>query len=102
MFKLIYENIYYLYVELALRRDDGLHSLLLEFEAKLIDDTVFLERIHGFIERESEALYNDLFFDTTTDVGKQLSRNERSSKNLDEEKSLIYGKYLCLILSLVW
>jgi hypothetical protein len=44
------------------------------------------------VEQESEVLYKDIFHDTPTDLGKQLSREERHAKGLDEAKSLIYGE----------
>ena len=104
--------------ELALRRDDRLIQLLAEFESKQTDDAAFLESIHTAIgmynhtyicmcvilchvcvattcvaiEAESEVLYRELFHDTPTDVGKALSREERQTRSLEEEKSLIYGE----------
>jgi len=37
-------------------------------------------------------LYNELFVDTSVEIGKALSKSEREKKNLNEEKSLIYGE----------
>jgi hypothetical protein len=35
---------------------------------------------------EAESMYNDLFVDTSLEVGKALSKNEREQKDLNEEK----------------
>jgi hypothetical protein len=35
---------------------------------------------------ESQTLYNELFFDTSLEVGKTLSKKERDDKNLAQEK----------------
>jgi hypothetical protein len=51
----IYPSILYIYpfvnpsVELALRRDERLISLLADFEGRQTDDAVFLEKIHDAI-----------------------------------------------------
>ena len=37
-------------------------------------------------------MYNDLFSDTSLEVGKTLSKKEREDLHLQEEKSLIYGE----------
>ena len=67
-------------------------QLLTDFESKVIDDSNFLQNIHSCIEQESEVLYNDIFHDTSTDVGKHLSRVERNENGWHEVKSLIYGE----------
>ena len=77
--------------ELILRRDPRLIELLDSFESRDAGDTTFIESIHDLIEDESFALYNELFADTTLEVGKKLSKEERDRKCLDE-KSLIYGE----------
>ena len=41
---------------------------------------------------ESNSVYNDLFSDTSLEVGKSLSKKEREDLHLQEEKSLIYGE----------
>jgi SAM-dependent methyltransferase len=78
--------------ELILRRDPRVQKLLTQFESKETGDASFLEQIHFLIEDESLALYNELFFDTGLEVGKQLSKSERDLNDLNEEKSLIYGE----------
>jgi len=78
--------------ELILRRDPRLNGLLSKFENKVITDTSFMEGIHQLIQEESLALYNQLFVDTSLEVGKTLSKNERDEKSLNNEKSLIYGE----------
>lgn len=82
----------YVYIELALRRDERLIQLLSKFETKQTDDAAFLQSIHECIEQESEVIYNDIFHDTSTDVGKHLSREERNQNGWHEVKSLIYGE----------
>ena len=37
-------------------------------------------------------MYNELFADTSLEVGKTLSKGERDERNLNHEKSLIYGE----------
>jgi SAM-dependent methyltransferase len=78
--------------ELILRRDPRVASLLHKFESKEAGDATFLQQIHQLIEDESFALYNDLFFDTSLEVGKALSKSERDTQDLNENKSLIYGE----------
>lgn len=39
---------------------------------------------------ESQTLYNELFFDTSLEVGKTLSKKERDVKELAQEKVFIY------------
>lgn len=39
-----------------------------------------------FTEDEALALYNELFSDTSLEVGKTLSKGERDEKNLNHEK----------------
>lgn len=56
--------------ELILRRDERLGPLLDSFESDSRDDTGFLERIHALILAETEATYNDLFHDTSLEMGK--------------------------------
>ena len=43
-------------------------------------------------EGEAEAAYNELFTDTSLEIGKSISKDERDKRNLNEEKSLIYGE----------
>ena len=78
--------------ELVLRRDPRLASLIRKFESKDIVDSEFLERIHELIQDEAMAVYNELFSDTSLEVGKTLSKGERDRRNLNDEKSLIYGE----------
>eukprot|EP00607_Mallomonas_marina_P010066 CAMPEP_0182417376 /NCGR_PEP_ID=MMETSP1167-20130531/1836_1 /TAXON_ID=2988 /ORGANISM="Mallomonas Sp, Strain CCMP3275" /LENGTH=465 /DNA_ID=CAMNT_0024590893 /DNA_START=53 /DNA_END=1450 /DNA_ORIENTATION=- len=78
--------------ELILRRDPRLLELLRRFESKETGDNAFMESIHDLIEDESHSLYNELFSDTTLELGKTLSKEERDMKNLNDEKSLIYGE----------
>ena len=78
--------------ELVLRRDPRLASLVRKFESKNIVDSEFLEQIHELIQDEAMTVYNELFSDTSLEVGKTLSKGERDRRNLNEEKSLIYGE----------
>lgn len=39
-----------------------------------------------FIEDEAFTIYNDIFVETSLDVGKTLSKDERDLKNLNNEK----------------
>lgn len=78
--------------ELILRRDPRLSTLLQRFESKSAADSEFLEKIHELILDESMAVYNELFSDTSLEVGKTLSKSERDQKHLNDEKSLIYGE----------
>lgn len=78
--------------ELILRRDTRLSAVLANFEQQRMGDGQFLEAIHELITEESMILYNDLFNDTSLEVGKTLSKEERDDKNLHGEKSLIYGE----------
>jgi SAM-dependent methyltransferase len=55
-------------------------------------DVSFLEQIHELIASEAQNVYDELFADTSLEVGKMLSKNEREHKALNEEKSLIYGE----------
>lgn len=41
---------------------------------------------------EAQSRYDELFSDTSLEVGKTLSKTEREQKQLSEEKSLIYGE----------
>ena len=80
--------------ELILRRDPRLDALLEQFESKAgaAADSVFLEQIHNLIIDEAADVFNEMFSDTTLEVGKTLSKGERDLKGLGEEKSLIYGE----------
>jgi len=46
-----------------------------------------------FIEDESQALYNELFSDTTLEMAKMLSKEERDRRSLNEEKVSKYIFY---------
>jgi hypothetical protein len=46
----------------------------------------FLEQVHDLIADEASSMYNDLFCDTSLEIGKALSKNERERKHLNEEK----------------
>ena len=76
--------------ELVLRRDERLTKLYHTFETS--GDVQFIEDLHELIADESLKVYDELFEDTSLDIGKTLSKNERDAKNLGEEKSLIYGE----------
>ena len=78
--------------ELILRRDPNISDLLEKFEKKESGDSDFMEQLHTLIETESLALYNELFYDTSLEIGKTLSKDERDSNDLNEDKSLIYGE----------
>jgi len=78
--------------ELILRRDPRLIKLLKKFETTESHNSEFLEQIHNLIREEANALYNELFVDTSLEVGKTLSKNERDKKNINDVKSLIYGE----------
>ena len=58
----------------------------------IIDDATILFNLFTFTEDESYAVYSDIFSDTSLEVGKTLSKRERDMKDLNEEKSLIYGE----------
>ena len=78
--------------EMVLRRDSKLNRLFLSFESNASSDSQFLEDLHNMVMEESMMLYNEIFADTTLEVGKTLSKDERDRKDLHEEKSLIYGE----------
>jgi hypothetical protein len=79
--------------EMVLRRDPRLSDLMDTFENSSMDnDMDFLEKVHDLIAEESLSLFNELMSDTTLEVGKKLSKEERDQKNLNEQKSLIYGE----------
>ena len=78
--------------ELILRRDPKISDLLEKFENKESGDSSFMEKLHDLIETEALALYNELFFDTSLEVGKTLSKEERDDNDLNEDKCLIYGE----------
>lgn len=79
--------------ELILRRDPRLTPLISAFEEKqAAGDVSFLEKIHELIVSEAQSIYDDMFSDTSLEVGKMLSKKEREIKNLNDEKSLIYGE----------
>lgn len=69
-----------------MRRDPRLKSLIEKFEMKETNDMSFLEQVHDLIADEAGSMYNDLFCDTSLEVGKALSKNEREVKKLSEEK----------------
>lgn len=81
-----------MFVELILRRDPRLGSLIEKFEKKDNLDMGFLEEVHDLIGSEAQALYDELFAETSLEVGKKLSKQEREDKELSAEKSLIYGE----------
>ncbi len=110
------------YSEIILRRDPRLAELLKKFELTEPGDTSFLDRIHDlignkyskininlntliysflngaylllFAEDESFAVYNELYADTSLEVGKTLSKDERDRKNLGDEKvCFIYATF---------
>jgi hypothetical protein len=95
--------------ELILRRDSRIAHLLKSFEGRGTADSSFLESLHELISKrtssgcaalcdfvtafvllltvlESQTLYNELFFDTSLEVGKTLSKSERDAKELTQEK----------------
>jgi hypothetical protein len=65
-------------------------SLLKEFESKSSMDTEFLEKVHELLLEQSEYVFDELFYDTPLEIGKTLSKKERLSRSLDEEKVYIY------------
>jgi SAM-dependent methyltransferase len=79
-------------LELILRRDPRLKPLIDKFESKDANDVTFLEQLHELVSNEAHYLYEDLFADTSLEVGKALSKSEREEKQLNEDKSLIYGE----------
>ena len=118
---------YFLYVgtiEIILRRDDSLTLLLKKFESKEAGDSSFLEHIHELIsklllelhwnklnvltfslcilEDECEVSYDELFADTTIEVGKTLSKTERDRKNLSEEKVRDKTPFLFFFILVSW
>jgi hypothetical protein len=75
-----------LVLDLILRRDPRLKPLIDKFENKAANDASFLENLHELIAGEAHTFYDDLFADTSLEVGKTLSKSERESKNLGEDK----------------
>jgi hypothetical protein len=73
-------------VDLILRRDSRLKSLIAKFELKETNDMSFLEEVHELICDEASSMFNDVFCDTTLEIGKALSKGEREKKNLSDEK----------------
>lgn len=91
---------------MILRRDSRVALLLKKFEGQKAGDSSFLEALHELISKtfafpfvhfrffyhhfyavmESQSLYNELFYDTSLEVGKTLSKKERDSKELMDEK----------------
>ncbi len=57
-----------------------------KFENKEANDASFLEQLHELVAGEAHATYDDLYADTSLEVGKTLSKSERESKNLGEDK----------------
>jgi hypothetical protein len=80
--------------ELVLRRDPRLGDLMKTFSTPTSkdNDMDFLEKVNDLIAEESASLFNELMSETSLEVGKKLSKDERDSKNLNEQKSLIYGE----------
>ena len=61
-------------------------QLLALFESRESGDNTFVEEMHNIIVQESESLYNELFSDTSIEVGKTLSKLERDTKHLTHNK----------------
>lgn len=79
--------------ELILRRDARLSPLVAKFETSGAGENAsFLDDLHELVAAETLALFDELFADTSLEVGKALSKGEREQKQLSEEKSLIYGE----------
>lgn len=78
--------------EMILRRDPRLGSLLSRFEGKAVVDSAFMDEVHNIIVDEAQSAYDELFQDTSLEVGKSVSKEERERHNLSQEKSLIYGE----------
>ena len=78
--------------EMILRRDPRMTPLLENFESQQTQDKSFVESLHELIKNEAGSIYKDLFVDTSLEVGKALSKNEREMNQLAQEKSLIYGE----------
>ena len=55
-------------------------------------DEAFVERVNALVESEALALHADVFDECPLEVAKALSKRERNAKQLDGEKSLIYGE----------
>lgn len=76
--------------------------MLSKFEEKDDTDNTFVEQIHDLISKllfifatigndfcavtEASAVYDELFEDTSLEVGKTLSKDEREKKQLGKEK----------------
>ena len=100
-----------IWLEMILRRDSRIAMLLKKFEGQSSGDSSFLETLHELISTlnyffctnlqcaflmvayvvrttviEAQTLYNELFFDTSLEVGKTLSKTERDTKQLSQEK----------------
>jgi hypothetical protein len=78
--------------ELAVQKDPKLKILLDRFVSETKDNNSFLMSLHSLIKEESEQFYDDMYFDTSTEIGKSLSKGEREVKKLNENKNLIYGE----------
>lgn len=63
--------------EMVLRRDPRLGSLLARFESVDTVDADFMEQVHAIIQNESQSVFNELFADTSLEVGKRMSKDER-------------------------
>ena len=61
-------------------------QLLTLFESRETGDSTFVEEIHSIIIQESQSLYDEIFSDTSIEVGKTLSKMERDTKKLTHNK----------------
>jgi hypothetical protein len=89
-----------------MRKDKSLTSLLSKFESKESMDSSFLEEVHNlickftsninnfnkfyfiliYLVEESQKSYDQLFYDTSLEVGKSLSKKDRENQNLTHDK----------------
>ena len=77
--------------ECILRRDPRLTAIMKGFHDSEADEA-FVERVNALVESEALALHADVFDECPLEVAKALSKRERNAKQLDGEKSLIYGE----------
>ena len=77
--------------ECILRRDPRLTAIMQGFHDSEADEA-FVERVNALVESEALALHADVFDECPLEVAKALSKRERNAKQLDGEKSLIYGE----------
>ena len=90
--KIISNNAKSFLKELAVQKDPKIKMLLEKFVSETKDNNAFLSSMHALVKEVSQRFYDDMYFDTSTEIGKSLSKGEREVKKLNENKNLIYGE----------